>query len=121
MATGLAAARANAAIDSTVALGSWIKLHTGDPGAAGTANPAGNTTRQQATFGAAANGSATTTAVTEWANVPTAEDYTHFSMWTASTAGTFLASGTITANPVAVGDTFRFAAGSLTLSVTPAS
>lgn len=32
----------------------WVKLHTGDPGAAGTSNAATNTARQQVTFGAAA-------------------------------------------------------------------
>ncbi len=44
--------------------------------------------------------SAATTALLEWTNVSTSEDYTHFSMWTASTAGTFLWSGTIVANAV---------------------
>lgn len=121
MATGLAPARANAAIDSTVALGTWIKLHVGAPGSTGTPNPAANTTRMQATFGAAVNGQALTTAVLEWTNVPAAEDYTHFSMWSASAGGTFLASGDVIANPVLVGDTLRFPVGALSLSVSTSS
>jgi hypothetical protein len=121
MATGIAVGRANASIDATVAVGTWIKLHIGDPGAAGTSAPAGNTTRQQATFGAASAGAAVTTAALEWTSVSTSEDYTHFSMWSASTAGTFLWSGTVTANAVTSGDTFRIPSGSLSLTMTGAS
>jgi hypothetical protein len=121
VATGIAPGRANASIDATVALGTWIKLHIGDPGSAGTSNPAANTTRQQATFAAAAGGSAVTTADLEWASVPNAEDYTHFSMWTASSGGTFLWSGTVTANAVAVSDTFRIETGDLALTMSGAA
>jgi hypothetical protein len=98
----------------------WVKLHTGDPGAAGTSNAAGNTTRQQATFGTASAGSITTTADLVWTNVSTAETYSHVSFWTASSAGTFLGSDDLAATKtVAIGDTFTIATGSLTVNITP--
>src|SRR5215471_1565194 len=65
----------------------WVKLHTGDPGSAGTSNAAGNTTRQQCTFGSASAGSIATSADLVWTNVSTAETYSHVSFWTASSAG----------------------------------
>jgi hypothetical protein len=67
MATGFAASVSNDVLDALCLNGSlstlplaalWIKLHTGDPGAAGTANAATNTTRKQATFGTPASGGA---------------------------------------------------------------
>lgn len=121
MATGAAAARANACVDAAVALGTWIKMHVGDPGAAGTSNAATETTRKQATFAAASGGSAATTGDLDWTNVAGSEDFSHFSMWTASTAGTFLWSGVITANAVTAGDNFKIASGGLVIAVTPAS
>jgi hypothetical protein len=97
-----------------------VKLHTGDPGSAGTSNAAGNTTRQQATFAAASAGANATNADTVWTNVSTAETYSHVSFWTASSAGTFLGSSALTASKtVAIGDTFTIASGSLTMALTP--
>lgn len=127
MATGLAAATANAFLDALCNNTSysvtevWVKLHTGDPGAAGTANPASNTTRQQASFAAASSGAVSNDTAITWTSVPAAEDYTHATLWTASTAGTFLASGTITANAVAVGDNFTAPVGDVDLSLVVAS
>lgn len=120
MATGLSAARRNAAIDATVALGTWIKMHTGDPGSAGTSNAATETDRIQATFAAASGGSAVTSATWTLPGVAATETYTHFSMWTASSGGTFLASGTVTNGSVVAAQNFVIAAGNLTLSITGA-
>jgi hypothetical protein len=98
----------------------WVKLHTGDPGSAGTSNAAGNTTRQQATFSAASGGSITTSADLAWTNVSTAETYSHVSFWDASTAGTFLGSDDLAVSrTVAIGDNFTILAGSETLTITP--
>src|SRR5690349_21540778 len=102
----------------------WIQLHVGDPGAAGTSNVAGNTTRKQATWTSAAAGASgfrkiDNSGALDWsdAEVNTAEDYTHYSAWSASTAGNFGHSGTITANAVsASGDAFTIAAGGLVVS-----
>jgi hypothetical protein len=126
---GLAAATANGILDaifrnvSYSVAAVWIKAHIGDPGAAGTANAAGETTRKQATFGsaAAAGAIANTTTIT-WSSVSTAEDWTHFSAWTASTAGTFLLSGLVTANALQVGDDFVIASsGAFTASLSIAA
>jgi hypothetical protein len=93
----------------------YVKLHTGDPGAAGTANPAANTTRQQGTFGsAAASGAITNTSAIEWTNVPNAETYTWVSLWSASSGGTFLGSDDLSSPAImSVGDTFRMPIGEL--------
>ena len=98
----------------------WVKLHLGDPGSAGTANPAAETTRQQATFGSAASGGAiSNTAAVEWTNVSDTETYTHVSLWSASTAGTFLGSDDLSSSaPVTAGDTFRIPIGDLDLTIT---
>jgi hypothetical protein len=66
----------------------WVQMHIGDPGAAGTSNLAGNTTRQQATFGAAAaSGTISNTAAVAWTSVSTSETYVYASLWSASTVG----------------------------------
>jgi phosphodiesterase/alkaline phosphatase D-like protein len=98
----------------------YVKLHTGDPGAAGANNAAANTTRQQATFGAgAASGAISNTAAVEWTNVSNTETYTHVSLWTASTNGTFLGSDDLSSSAaVTAGDTFRIPVGDLDLTIT---
>jgi uncharacterized membrane protein YgdD (TMEM256/DUF423 family) len=133
MAVGLAVAIANDVLDAIArndalttlpAAAVWIKLHTGDPGAAGATAPAGNTTRKQATFGSgAAAGLISNTAAITWTSgeVTTSEDYSHYSAWNASTAGTFLFSGVITANAVTAGDQFTIPIGDLDLSFTIAA
>ena len=127
MATGLASGIANSILDSlcrnvtwTAPAGFFVKLHTGDPGSAGTANAAGNTTRVAATCSAASGGGITNSADIAWTNVGTAETYSHVSFWSASTAGTFLGSDDLAVSrTVAVGDNFTILAGSLTLALTP--
>lgn len=126
MAVGLSSTVANAVLNAlcrnttwTQPTAVWVKLHTGSPGAAGTTGAAGNTTRQQATFGtAAASGTIANTAAIAWTSVSTSETYTFFSAWDASTAGNFLFSGTVTANPVTAGDNFTIAIGSCNCTVT---
>jgi len=97
----------------------WVQLHIGDPGAAGTTNPAVETTRQQATFGAAAAlGAISNTAAIEWTLVAASETYTHVSLWSASTAGTFLGSDDLSFTAaVNAGDTFRIPIGDLDLGI----
>lgn len=121
MATGLGSAGANDALDALVAAYPWIKLHVGDPGAAGTSNAAVETTRKQASWDAAASGATANSGALTWTNVAGSEDYTHFTAWDASTAGTFGFSGTVTANAVTAADTFTIAAGDLDVSLTLAS
>lgn len=98
----------------------WVKLHIGDPGAAGTSNAATETTRKQVTFGSAASGGAiSNTAAVEWTNVSTTETYSHISLWTASSGGTFLGSDDLSSTaPVTAGDTFRIPIGDLDITIT---
>jgi hypothetical protein len=96
----------------------WAKLHLGDPGAAGTANPAAETTRKQATFSAASGRAITNSAALEWTNVSTTETYTWVSFWSASTGGTFLGRDDLSSSAaVEAGDTFRVPVGDLDLNV----
>lgn len=121
MATGFSTAAANTHLDNQGTTYSWIQLHTGDPGSAGTSNVATETTRKQATWSSASSGAKTTSADLSWTSVAGSEDFTHFTMWTAETGGTFGGSGTITSNSVTTGDTFTIPAGSLDLSLSVAS
>src|SRR5215207_7218423 len=74
--------------------GVFVKLHTGDPGAAGaTAAAVGSTTRPAITWAAAASGSMAITGTSpSWTNGGTSETLSHVSFWDASTAGNFLGS-----------------------------
>ncbi len=101
----------------------YIQLHTGDPGAAGTANVAGNADRKLVSFGAASGGAISNDTAVSWSTseVDTSEDYTHWSLWTASSAGTFVMSGTMTANAVVTGDEFTIPIGELDLTIGVAS
>lgn len=129
MAVGPSTATANGILDAVgnaVAFSYaawWIQLHTADPGGAGTTAIGGNATRKQVSFGAAAAGAMSNDAAISWTagEVDTAEDYTHWSAWTASTAGTFIQSGLMTANAVAVGDTFTIPIGDLDLTIAVAA
>jgi hypothetical protein len=130
MAVGMAPATANAVLNAyynatniTAPTAIWFQLHVGDPGAAGTANVATETTRKDVTavFAAASGGAVTSDTLVSWTNVAGSEDYTHWSLWTASSGGTFLWSGTMTANAVTAGDTFNLAVGDIDISLTVAA
>jgi hypothetical protein len=122
MALGLSTTLANSILNHlrggatwTAPSGLYVKLHTGDPGSAATANAAGNTTRQQATVGSAASGGTlSNSAQIQWTSVSTAETYSHLSIWDASSGGNFLWSGAFTSGvAVSVGATFTIATGDL--------
>lgn len=121
MAEGFSTAAANTALDSLITAYPWLKLYVGAPGAAGTANAAVETTRKNPTFSAATGAAKTTSADAVWTAVAGTEDFTHVGGWSASTAGNFGWSGTITANPVTAGDTFTLLAGDVDLSLPVAS
>lgn len=102
-------ARLNAAIDTALSGVTHAQLHTGAPGAAGTANVAAGVSRCALTGVGGATGAAdqaTGTFTIPGAGGP----YTHYSTWTASTGGTFHNDGTLTP-----AETF---AGAGTLAVT---
>ena len=110
-------------LDHTTGTASWtapstvyLKLHTGDPGEAGTSNAATETTRKSVAFSAASSGSISSSATVDWTNVSTTETYSHWSLWDNSTAGNCLWSGALSSSAsVTAGDTFQIT--SLTLSL----
>jgi hypothetical protein len=100
----------------------YVKLHVGAPGAAGTSNPAGNTVRQSAGgFATPAGGVTSNSAAVNWTAVSTSETYTHVTLWDASTGGTFIASGSITAGAILAGQNFQIPAGGMTVTLPVAS
>lgn len=119
MAEGMGATLANDAAELAAAY-EWVQLHTGTPGADGTANVATNDTRKQTSWTVSDN-TLTNDDDLLWQDVPDDEDYTHFSVWSAETGGTFGWSGTLTAGEVSEGNDFRIAAGELTGTVPAAS
>lgn len=121
MATSWSATAGNAALTAVMAAYPWIQLHIGAPGSAGTANPAVNTTREQAVWTVPAGGTAGNSNSIVWTNVTAAEDYTFFTAWSAITAGTFGFSGTVTAPAVIVGDNFTIVPAQLVVALTLAS
>lgn len=98
----------------------YVKLHTGDPGAAGAnAAAAGSTTRVVITHAAPSAGSiAISGTAPSWTNGGTSETLSHVSYWDASTAGNFLHSAALSATKAwASGDTFTLSTD--TQSVAP--
>lgn len=96
------------------------KLHTADPGAAGTtAAAAGDTTRKALTFAAASGGSMSlSSSPAAWTNGGTSETLTHISVWDSTTAGNFQYSAALSSSQAwASGNTFTLT--SLTVSLTP--
>lgn len=127
MTTGIAPAHANAILDAycrSVAYsdpaGFFVKLHTGDPGASGTSNVAGETTRKSVTFSAASGGAITNSASLDWTSVSTTETYSHVSFWdtVGPAGGTFLGSDNLnTPRSVTAGDNFSIAIGDVDISL----
>jgi hypothetical protein len=100
----------------------YVQLHTGAPGAAGTSNVAGNNVRQACgSFTTPSGGSTSNSAAINWTSVSTSETYSHVSLWSAASSGTFIASGSITAGAVLSGQNFQIAAGGISVSIPVAS
>lgn len=119
MTTGLAQGVVNSFLDSTFGT-TYVQLHVGDPGSAGTSNAAaGDASRKQATMGSASGGSkAMTGTAGPWTNDSEPEELSHISLWTASSDGTFNGSAALTA-PQAWDDTNTFTLTSLSIAITP--
>lgn len=95
----------------------WVKLHTGDPGTAGTTNAAGETTRKEIKL--TGESPLKNEAAVEWASVSTSETLKWVSVWSASTAGTFLGRGEIeVALSVNAGDNVKLPAEGFSIGVT---
>jgi hypothetical protein len=104
----------------TAPVAAYIKLHTADPGAAGTTAAAvGSATRVVITYAAASAGSkAMNGTLPVWTNGGTSETLTHISSWDAVTAGNFLFSAALTASQAWVSSN-TFTLSSLSISLTP--
>lgn len=96
----------------------YVKLHTGDPGEAGTSNVASETTRKNVTdWNAASSGSMTSNAAVSWTNYPATETITHLSIWDHVSAGNCLGSGAVSPSVSMVGpgsNTLTISSGSIT-------
>jgi hypothetical protein len=98
------------------ASGTYLQLHTGNPGEDCTASVASEATRQAVTFDPASGGSKASDASVVWTNVAATEVYTHWSMWDAATSGTALWFGALSSSAsVTAGDTFEITSLTLTL------
>lgn len=102
---------------ATVA-GLFVKAHTGDPGASGTANASAVTTRRQATMNAASGGSMTLSSMSGSYAMTATETISHISVHDDATAGNFVFSAALTTpRNVVNGDTLVLTV--LTVSNTP--
>lgn len=97
--------------------GTFIKLHTADPGAAGATAASAVTTRQAATFGAAAAGAIALSNAPAFA-MTTTETISHISVWDAATVGNLLWTAALT-TPKAVVNTDTLTFTTVGVSLTP--
>lgn len=104
-------ARIHAAIDAAVDPVTHAQLHTADPGGAGTSGVAAGVDRATLTLPAASGGATSGTAT--FAVPSESGPYTHVSLWTASTGGTYCGSGMLPPP----GESFA-GAGSLAVTIT---
>jgi hypothetical protein len=98
----------------------FVQLHVGDPGAAGTANVAAVTTRNAVTWNAPSGTgpvSMTLASLAAFTGI-SAETITHISIWTASTAGTFIESWALSAGVPIIGGS-SLTISPLTLTASP--
>lgn len=113
-----------AAVERLTAWGTkyhYAKMHTGDPGALGTANAAVETDRVDTTWdtpdtSVAGNVAMTHTNQLDLTGVAASEDYAYVSYWSASSGGDFGGSGPITSDPVTVGDSWFLPAGAVIIN-----
>jgi hypothetical protein len=100
----------------------YAQLHNGSPGTTGTSNVANSGTRQPTgAFQAPSGGTTSNVSAINWTSVASSETYSHVSLWSASTGGTFICSGTISAAPITAAQNFSIAAGAMTVSLPTAS
>lgn len=122
MTAGLSAAKAASILNTYrsttfTSVSAFVKLHTGDPGSAGTANASGVTTRNALTLAAPSAGSSALSSLADYSMTGT-ETISHISIWDASSSGNFMESWALTSSvPVINGSTLTFT--SFTLSFTP--
>lgn len=119
-------AQADVGLDAIIVTGTvyYLGLNTADPGTTGASEVTGGSyVRQAITFSAASAGSKAsggTDASQSFTGMPAeAGGCPYFSIWTASTAGTFLEGGTTTglSGAISAGSTVTFASGAVTFTL----
>lgn len=101
----------------TAPTGLYVKLHTGDPGAAGSANASVVTTRSVLTLAAASAGAVALTGTQPSWSMTSAETISFISVWDNASAGNFLWSAQLSvAKTVANGDTLTLTTCGLSLT-----
>lgn len=105
------------AVAFTAPAGTFIKLHTADPGAAGATAPSANVTRVSATFAAASAGAIALSNAPAFTMTAT-ETISHISVWDAVTVGNLLWTAALT-TPKAVVNTDTLTFTSVSLSLAP--
>ena len=103
----------------TAPAGFYVKLHTADPGSAGTTAASAETDRKSVSWSSASAGSKSMSGTVSWTAWDAgSETISHVSFWSASSGGTFLGSAALTASKaVANGDTLTLS--TLTIALTP--
>lgn len=97
----------------------YAQLHIGDPGEAGTAFGAAETSRQQVSFGLSVAGVSLNDQVVSWSGVAATETYSHVSFWDSAVGGNCWGSGALaTAQAVIAGQTAQIDVGGLSLTMT---
>jgi hypothetical protein len=98
----------------------YVKLHTADPGSAGTtAAAAGDTVRKAVTWSSASAGSKAMSSMSgSWTNGGTSETLTHVSFWDNVSAGVFLGSAALSSSQ-AWNTSNVYALTALTIAFTP--
>jgi hypothetical protein len=120
MTVGMAAASANSILDTQLPNTRAFQLHTADPGAAGTTAVSSTTTRVLGTWNTASAASKALSGASVWPAWAgtNGEVVTHVSVWTATTAGTFIESAALSASKtMATGDILSL--GTYTRTITP--
>lgn len=105
------------AVAFTAPAATYIKLHTADPGAAGATAASAVTTRQSATFSAAASGAIALSNSPAFTMTAT-ETISHISVWDASSAGNLLWTAALT-TPKSVVNTDTLTFTTVGVSLTP--
>jgi hypothetical protein len=101
----------------TAPTGLYVKLHTGDPGAAGTANASAVTTRSTLTLAVASGGAVALTGTQPSWSMTTSETIAYISVWDNASVGNFLWSAQLSvAKTVANGDTLTLTTCGLSLT-----
>lgn len=122
MSDNLSTAGANTALNAWAANAHYVQLHTGAPGAAGTANVSSTTTREAVTWGTAAGGVLTASNSPAWPSWggTNPETVTDISFWDAATAGNYQGSMPL-ATPATMATTDTLALTPLTVTFPVAS